>query len=297
MSSDDQSVSRRQFVKHSATATAALALAPLPGTGHASSTVGAPQPPTTYTLDIKFTGLCLFVLGAVTKKLHVLLPVTGGGGVPKHEIRLYSPGSPGWSTNGVLLPYGTNVDVKSAETVPYLGFRDGLENLSAHWPKSRVITRLLTGLIDSNRMVARVNSSGGQISSTSPWRGSWDRDDKAENLILAPSATWTTLVSIGDLFPLLADPLLTLPPINLVQGSNVHIEVRHAPADEQGPGADPNPPKPAYHSPSKHFHAYSQLFDKPINARLLWKDEVGAKAVGRDKGINPYTCMIGGGDG
>ena len=279
---------RRDFLKAGAAMGALVVAGPRLARATPVATADAPDregpsggAAATYTLLLEITGLALLVVDKEqTPQLRVLFPKTDNA--MKHEIRAYSTL---WDANGI--PISGDITVPAVAGTPSLAWQDGLENLTSVY-ESKVDPVVAKGTFGS-RLEGRLNIQSGSVAGTSTWRGRWLIYTELESVDLSPLVVWQCTL------PTTAQPLpgTALPTITPAAGSTVTIEVRHAPAAEQG--ASPSyPGKPGFLKSAQHFQFVKGLFDPKLKGDLHWLWELGTRPL--TYGITPFSCMVGGGE-
>ena len=261
-----------------------------------------------FTLEITFSGLCMFVPSQDQQRMHLLMPVTHHH---PHEMRvLYHPaydmgtGTPNQSQPPQVLEL-------AGEAIELVGtgalnatLKPGIGNASTICGK-KVPPDLLTGA-PQGAVAARVSLTSGDYTLNDGLI--WDIDGVETEL--ASIATWTMTLPQDDLTLSLNGVTRTLHPID----GRIAILVFHVPPAEF-PAVLPLEPLtftcPDVGIEAAHFGAFLDLLqcsaDLPTFVRPKFDGQcsmggsgvrsLGAPATARFFGINPATCMIGGGNG
>lgn len=318
MSFDDSHVSRRAFLKSSTLGAAGLAITPsiahaLHGVqsrrhvGYASESAAQPG---TYTLEITFFGLCLFVPDS-SNQVHVLLPkIRPYSGVEDHFPILHfkdrGGDSPkcGYPIRDLPLNFASSTPAKTH-------FPRDLFKGNALWKDARV--KRITDLVKDGDLAAHVILTDASYKSVKVTRGIWKlpvyeqgaETPTAKDVAFTPSLVWTVQMQ-GTTLPISTQ----VPGLHDLTPSNgtIRLQVRNVTQHDLPycPAMDENPPTfPPSSIP--HFVAYFPLFGEKTGPIPIWKcvepyreNRTRSDPNGRDseciRGMRPFTCMTLGGE-
>lgn len=312
-------ISRRRFAALSGAALLGSLLG-VPGSLSAMSFAPGRRParPAAGTFDLRITvvGLCFFVPDPVTRRMHVLMPSTGGhhhGGAVRHVARLlYDAANQQAGADGLE---GETVSVPLEDGALELAGLSGGLDLALPGPVVDVSPIVRDGvgrdtLSDDagGRLRARVSFGAGRMSARHRALR-WDLGPYRAHP-MANAVEWTVSGVRGDGIELPAKGLHgkagpSLRPLHPVNGT-LDLVIVHARPEEMLPfGQVHRPPQPGF--AAADFAAYYGLFDDPAETplpRFTGGEERGAVqvafggAAARDRmafGGMPYTCLLGGG--
>jgi len=260
-----------------------------------------------FTLEVTFSGLCMFVPSQDKQRMHVLMPVTHHH---PHEMRvLYHPaydtgtGNPNKSEPPQVMELaGEAIELAGAGTLDAT-LKPGIGNASNICGR-KVPPELLTGP-PQGPVAARVSMTSGDYTLSDGLI--WDID--GADTELSNIATWTMTLPEAELTLSLNGEKRTLHPID----GRIAILVFHVPPTEF-PAVVPLEPYtfvcPPVGTEAHHFPAFYDLLkcthDLPTYVKPKYDSQCsmggsGARSFGgstpRFFGVSPVTCMLGGGNG
>jgi hypothetical protein len=259
------------------------------------------------TLRIWISGLCLLVRETAKRKAHVITPTTGMKGMMNGKPHVHQHTAQ-WLVD--LGYFGGGQTTDFYVRVPFDGFVMDLSNIQSTAPpadpgnyvpnvtdilKLDVIRTALEGKLPPEAS-SRLTLAHG--TATDRLRGGCYDFEAKQNIEMPPAVEWTIEKiswpprGISDETGLLS----RLTPIN----DQVILYLFNAPAEELP--VKPNNPPTSSDKPNRppHYIAYYNLFDVSNETRVPKFRSTGP-CDGTDRplslrGVNPFTCMLAGGD-
>lgn len=260
-----------------------------------------------FDLRIIVTGLCLFVPARSNKKMHVLMPSSGGS--HRHFPRLF------YNTTNTEEGFGKPDSWLFLDMDGYALDLTALASGSAEgklWHSmvpldpvtGKKIKNKQLGMNPEAAVASRLTLAAGKIEKVAQgaiW--DWGPDDIVE---LTHQVTWTIQNLSGDrlepgekwrLEKLRAAGTCDLPLLKSVGGKPIEIYVFHSVEGDE-PGGEPNMEEPDEGFEPLHFDMFYDLFPQSVTRRLpryrpvpdvreRWREELVRK-----RGGSPFTCMV-----